>query len=90
MSTTSGVATRAIKALAILTLVVGTIVLCGATVLFVMLSGDVGYDKPVTAAGWLEEIAEAASARSSASAILSVTLIACLRLLAPSHCCCLP
>ena len=75
MSTTSGVATRAIKALAILTPVVGTIVLCGATVLFVMLSGDVGYDKPVTAAGWLEEIAEAASARSSASAILSITLI---------------
>ena len=75
MSTTSGVATRAIKALAILTLVVGTIVLCGATVLFVMLSGDIGYDKPVTAAGWLEEIAEAASAKSAASAILSMTLI---------------
>lgn len=75
MSTTSRVATRAIKALAILTLVIGTIVLCGATVLFVMLSGDVGYDKPVTAAGWLEEIAEAASAKSAASAILSMTLL---------------
>tara|TARA_Y100000114_G_C11760846_1_gene329589 strand:+ start:1011 stop:1832 length:822 start_codon:yes stop_codon:yes gene_type:complete len=74
-STTPRVATRAIKALAILTLVIGTIVLCGATVLFVMLSGDIGYDKPVTAAGWLEEIAEAASAKSAAPAILSMTLI---------------
>lgn len=75
MSRISSAALRVINALAILALVVGTIVLCGATVLFVMLSGDIGYNKPVTAAGWLEEIAEAASAKSAASAILSITLI---------------
>ena len=66
---------QTINALAILALIVGTIVLCGATVLFVMLSGDIGYNEPVTAAGWLEEIAEAATAKSAASAILSITLI---------------
>lgn len=75
MSTRSGAAVRTINALAILALIVGTIALCGATVLFVMLSGDVGYNKPATAAGWLEEIAEAASAKSAGSAILSITLI---------------
>lgn len=75
MSRISTAALRVINALAILTLIVGTIALCGATVLFVMLSGDIGYNKPATAAGWLEEIAEAASAKSAASAILSITLI---------------